>query len=141
MKKLVAIILLVSMVVTTSCTSVYKTSSMNEKYDNKMALHRATQAEIEIYLAEKEIPHDFEVVSLNRYYPLAFWSVVLPPFSFIFQKKKMVKTFYKKAVLRAKSQRGDAVLLTAPGHYKVIRYVVAATPSEITTAAPAPVVE
>ncbi|MBP3440178.1 MAG: hypothetical protein J6K24_02875 [Tidjanibacter sp.] len=139
MKKLVAFVLLFSMVLATSCTSVYNTSTLNNKYDNRMGLYRGVQSKIGIYLAENDIPYEYEVISINRYKPFTLLGFI-PYVGTYFQKKKMTKTFYKKAVLKADSERGDAVYITAPGDYKVIRYIINDTPSTMATQTPAPVV-
>lgn len=122
MKKLIAIVLLASIMLSTACTSVYKTSTLADKYDNRMGLYRATQAKIGIYLAEKDIPCEYEVISINKYKAFSVWSLI-PFVGSYFTEKKMKKTFYQKAVLKANSENGDAIYITAPGDYKVIRFL------------------
>jgi hypothetical protein len=75
----------------------------------------AMKEKVKIFMSEKEVPNEFEVISLNRYTPLHI--PILSP-----ESKKVRKNLLEKAVKNASKQNGNGVLIVDGNYYKVIKY-------------------
>lgn len=82
--------------------------TMNSKDENELL------EKIHILLTQKELIHaDYEVISMNIYAPNALFR-----FGFI---EKMENRFFAKAVEKAEEEGGNAVLISSPGCYSVLK--------------------
>jgi hypothetical protein len=115
MNKLFFSLALVSVFALSSCQVSLTTAKLNKKYDNVL-IAKSIKENIKIYESEAAIDRPFTVLSVNTYGPL----IVIPIFRSY--KSVMYKKFYKVAVLKANSTKGDAVLIEGVGHYKVIKF-------------------
>lgn len=123
MKKIL-FFLTVCSVMLSSCTAVYNHRTLQGNYDLRMN----TKEELEIkgktriYLSEKDIEGDYDIISFNRYTP--FHSSTLScrahDVSGIFLKPQMRKKFYEKAIKKAYELGGNAIIVTGIGTYTVI---------------------
>jgi hypothetical protein len=115
MNKLFFSLALVSVFAFSSCQVSLTTAKLNKKYDNAL-ISKSIKENIKIYESESAIDKPFTVLSVNTYGPL----IVIPILRSY--KSVMYKKFYKTAVLKANSTKGDAVLIEGVGHYKVIKF-------------------
>jgi hypothetical protein len=87
---------------------------MQGNYDLRMN----TKEELEIkgktriYLSDKDIEGDYDVISYNRFTPFNLSGILL--------KSQMKKKFYEKAIKKAYKLGGNAILVTGIGTYTVI---------------------
>lgn len=115
MKKL--LILLLGAGLLASCSyRVFPVSKLQHNYDASMLSSEELVAKsgVAIYLNEKDIPGDYEVLSFVTYHP---WFIIPIFYSEPFQQ---TKKFYKKAVLKAHELGGNAILVTAVSQFKVL---------------------
>ena len=97
MKKTV-FLLLSSLILATSCTTVYDAKLMQGYYDMRMdsKSELEVKSKVRIFASEKDLKGEYDVISYNQYKP---FSVPL-----LMSHKKMVsKKFYEKAAEKAKS--------------------------------------
>ena len=115
MKKL--ILLLLGIGLFASCSyRVFPVSKLQSNYDASMLSSEELVAKsgVHIYLNEKDVPGDYEVLSFVTYHP---WFIIPIFYSEPYQQ---TKKFYKKAVLKAHELGGNAILVTAVSQFKVL---------------------
>lgn len=100
-----------------SCaTKVFTTSELQGNYLANMTGKKDLEMKdaVSIFMSEKEIQSDYDVLSINRYQP---WHIpILSP-----SDKKIRKRLLERAVKNATNQKGDGVLIVDDTHYKVVR--------------------
>ena len=115
MKRLIFLLLGIGLLA--SCSyRVYPVSKLQSNYDASMLNTEELVAKsgIAIYLNEKDVPGDYEVLSFVTYHP---WFIIPIFYSEPYQQ---TKKFYKKAVLKAHELGGNAILVTAVSEFKVL---------------------
>ena len=114
MKKTV-ILLLSSLVLATSCTTVYDAKLMQGYYDMRMdsKSELEVKSKVRIFSSEKDIRGEYDVISYNQYKP---FYVPL----FMSYKKTVSKKLYEKAAEKAYDQGGNGVIINSGGLYTVI---------------------
>lgn len=118
MKKFIPLVLLIVGLVGTSCTHyIYDVHTLQANYDARMTSPEELEmkAKVKIFTSEQDIKGDYELLSFNSYAPFR-----LLPFAKPYVKRSS-KKFYKKAVQIASEEGGNAIIIIAPLHYKVIR--------------------
>ncbi|MDL2213106.1 hypothetical protein LJC29_03980 [Bacteroides sp. OttesenSCG-928-N06] len=114
-----------------SCVTTYDSATMHKNYDERM--HKSIQIpivnktvweskkgaelydRIPVYLSEKDIDKEFDVIALGVYHPWVL-PIIRP------EKPRLMKHLYKKAVKRANKLNGDAVIIDDKNSFKVIKY-------------------
>lgn len=117
MRKLFFTAMCACMLLSSCATRVFQNSEMQSHYESRMTSkkEKALKQDIRIFLSEKEVPNNFEVISIVRYRPFhfpIFWQ----------EYKKVRKKMYKNAVTNADKQGGNGVIIMDSNHYKVIKY-------------------
>ncbi len=115
MKKLV-LLAVCAMFFATSCThTIFNPKVLKGNYDLRMdgKDELEMKGKVRIFLSEKDVQGDYEIISLNVYKP--FTIPVLMSY-----QGQVNKKFYEKAVKKAYEQGGNGVIITAGGIYKVI---------------------
>lgn len=106
--------------VLTSCHSVYSLKSLNVNYAYQMDSEKEAEIRDKIYIFnnEKDIKGEYDILSINAYYP----SWICQPMSIFHSayEKKIRKKFYAEAVKKTFEEGGNAVLIVAPGYFKVL---------------------
>ena len=100
----------------TSCThTIYNPKVLQGHYDLRMDSkdELETKSKVRIYLSEKDVQGEYEIISLNLYKPFT-----IPVFMSV--KGQTNKKFYEKAVKKAYEQGGNGIIIMAGGYYKVI---------------------
>ena len=118
MKKINLLVLLTLVLVGTSCTHyIYDVHTLQANYDARMTSPEELEmkSKVKIFTSEQDIKGDYELLSFNSYAPFR-----LLPFAKPYVKRSS-KKFYKKAVQIAYEEGGNAIIIIAPLHYKVIR--------------------
>ena len=116
MKKLFLLAAVCSVMLTTSCShTVYNPKVLQGNYDLRMNSKEELniKGKVRIYLSEKDVQGEYEVISLNLYKPFT-----IPVFMSV--KGQTNKKFYEKAVKKAYEQGGNGIIIMAGGYYKVI---------------------
>lgn len=116
MKKLFLLAAVCSVLFSTSCShTLYNPKVLQGNYDVRMNDKEELEikSKVRIYLSEKDVQGEYEVISLNLYNP---FTIPL----FMSHKAQMTKKFYEKAVKKAYEQGGNGIIVTAGGYYKVI---------------------
>lgn len=113
MKKIL-FFLTVCSVMLSSCTAVYNHRTMQGNYDLRMNTKKELEikGKTRIYLSDKDIEGDYDVISYNRFTPFNLAGILL--------KSQMKKKFYEKAIKKAYKLGGNAILVTGIGAYTVI---------------------
>lgn len=99
-----------------SCShTLYNPKVLQGNYDVRMDTKSELEikGKVRIYLTEKEIDGEYDIISINLYKPFTF------PI-FMSQKGQTSKKFYEKAVKKAYKQGGNGIIVMAGGYYKVI---------------------
>ena len=106
----------ITTIVFCSCSHVlYNPKIMQGNYDVRMDTKEdlEVKGKVRIFLSEKDIQGDYEIISLNQYKPFK-----IP--IFMTQKGQISKKFYEKATHKAYEQGGNGILITGAGIYKVL---------------------
>ena len=114
MKKLV-IGALALLCIATSCSyRVYTVNALRANYTQGMQTPEELEAKegVRIFLSEQEVPGNYNIIAFAESRP------VLP----VAIQSQQLKNFYKQAVLKAKELGGDAIIVTAVGQFKVIKF-------------------
>lgn len=101
----------------TSCShTLYNPKVLQGNYDTRMDSKQelSIKSKVRIYLSEKDIQGDYEVISLNKYSPMISIPVLMS------KKAQTDKKFYEKAVKKAYEQGGNGIIIIAGDCYKVI---------------------
>ena len=129
MKKLV-IGALALLCIATSCSyRVYTVNALRANYTQGMQTPEELEAKegVRIFLSEQEVPGNYNIIAFAESRP------VLP----VAIQSQQLKNFYKQAVLKAKELGGDAIIVTAVGQFKVIKFTGTTTRPAPTRRAPA----
>ncbi len=118
MKKINCLMLLMlAIMLLPSCAHhVYPTKTMYTNYNLRMTSQndREIKSKVRVYMSEAEIQGEFKVLSVNLY----------SPFSFVFFHDHILKKkFLEKATKKAYEEGGNAVLISAPGYFKVLNII------------------
>ena len=119
MRKITLLLTLVIICLCSSCTHyIYNVSSLKANYNSRMTSPEDLEikSKVMIYTSENYIKGDYELLSFNYWMP---WPRLLP-----FAKpwvKRTSKRFYQKATQIAYQEGGNAIIITSPLNYKVIR--------------------
>ncbi len=115
MKKLL-LLALCSIIFATSCThTIYNTKVLQSNYQLRMDSGEELEikSKVRIFLSEKDVQGDYEVISLNTYKPFT-----IPILMSV--KSQTNKKFFEKAVKKAHELGGNGIIVMAGGLYKVI---------------------
>lgn len=99
-----------------SCSyQVYPTNSLYENYQMRMTTQEqlAAKSEVKIFLNERDIKGDYEVISFLTYSPKTL------PILMSFEKT-MTKKFYEKVVMKAYELGGNGVIIVSAGYCKIV---------------------
>ena len=107
---------MMAMMISSCAYKIYPTSELYSNYESNMTSEQelATKSHVHIFLSEKDVPCDYELLSFVTYAPPISIPIIAP------LKKQMLKKFYKKAVLKAETLGGNAIIVSAVGFFKVI---------------------
>lgn len=115
MKKLL-LLAVCAMFFATSCThTLYNPKVLQGNYDIRMDSKEELdiKGKVRIYLSEKDVQGEYEIISLNLYKPFT-----IPVLMSV--QGQTNKKFYEKAVKKAYEQGGNGIIVMAGGYYKVI---------------------
>lgn len=116
MKKFQILFAICFVIFTTSCThTLYNPKILQGNYDVRMDTKEDLEikGKVRIFLSEKDIAGDYEVISLNQYKPFKIPIIMT-------QKGQINKKFYEKAAQKAYEQGGNGIIISGAGIYKVI---------------------
>ncbi len=116
MKKLYLLVIVCTVIFTSSCSHrMYNSKVLQGNYDIRMDSKEElnVKGKIRIFLSEKDVQGDYEVISLNSYKPFT-----IPIFMSV--KGQTNKKFYEKATKKAYEQGGNGIIILTSGNYKVI---------------------
>ncbi len=113
------LMVLIMGVMSSSCTHyIYNVPSLKANYDSRMTSPEDLEikSKVKIFTSENDIKGDYELLSFNYWMP---WPRLFP-----FAKpwvNRTTKRFYQKATQIAYQEGGNAIIITSPLNYKVIR--------------------
>ena len=120
MRKNFSILMVLIMgVMSSSCTHyIYNVPSLKANYNSRMTSPEDLEikSKVKIFTSENDIKGDYELLSFNYWMP---WPRLFP-----FAKpwvNRTTKRFYQKATQIAYQEGGNAIIITSPLNYKVIR--------------------
>jgi len=100
-----------------SCAyQVFPISTLEFNYDMNMQTAEELNAKsnVHIFLSDKDVPADYEVLSYVRHRVLLSIPIIAP------ERRQRLKKYYKKAVLKAESLGGNGVIVVTISDFKVI---------------------
>ena len=133
MKTIKLCCVLASAFILASCSfQLYPTKTLNDNYQARMKTTEQLTAKsnVKIFLNEKDIKGDYEVISYLTYSPLT-----IPIFMSV--EKEINKKFYEKAVMKAYELGGNGIIIMGGGYCKIITLANAQL-EDAAPAAPAP---
>lgn len=111
MKKISILLTICIAALFSSCShTIYNAKTLQGNYDIRMDTKEELEikGKVRIFLSEKDVVGDYEIISLNLYSPL------------LFPKNQIPKKFFEQAAKKAYELGGNGIIVTAGGFYKVI---------------------